>query len=156
MDAQRQVENILRHARLLRTKHHNVFLLANGRRWVTPKTPSDAWAWRNNLADLRRVLGLRRRPKKKRRPEALPPRPPAATKAEWTPPPRAEPPHIVPTSYHWPPVAPLRPRLGNRASSRTLKGHSLSAEVIAEANRVLKQEGQGALDGFLRGEIGKS
>ncbi len=58
MNPQQQVMTLLHKngAELLRQKRHFVFRLRSGRRWITPKTPSDSRSWRNNLADLKRTL----------------------------------------------------------------------------------------------------
>lgn len=38
---------------------HKVYRLPDGTNWIAPSTPSDCRSWRNNLADLRRKLGVR-------------------------------------------------------------------------------------------------
>jgi hypothetical protein len=58
MDPHEQVEQLLKRngAKLLRTKKHHVYKLANGQRWTVPHTPSDTRSWQNCLSDLRSLL----------------------------------------------------------------------------------------------------
>jgi hypothetical protein len=58
----REVLTILHEAgaTLARQRKHKIFRFPSGHIWVLPKTPSDVHAWRNNLADLRRRLNLRK------------------------------------------------------------------------------------------------
>src|SRR5271157_1093873 len=60
---------------LSRQKKHYVYSLPDGRKWTVAKTPSDAHAYDNNLADLKTFLGVHdndrgkpgaRRPKKQK------------------------------------------------------------------------------------------
>jgi len=44
---------------LVRTNGHRVYRFPDGGNWITPLTPSDWRSWKNNLADLRRRLGIR-------------------------------------------------------------------------------------------------
>jgi len=59
MSAQTQVFDLLRQysAVLIRQRKHCVYRV-RGRIFVVPSTPSDTHAWRNCLADLRKILGL--------------------------------------------------------------------------------------------------
>jgi hypothetical protein len=45
---------------LVRQRKHKIFRFQDGLIWVLPKTPSDTRAWKNNLAGLRRRLGMRK------------------------------------------------------------------------------------------------
>jgi hypothetical protein len=58
----REVLTILRTAgaTLARQRKHQIFRFRDGKIWVLPSSPSDAHAWRNNLSDLRRRLGIQR------------------------------------------------------------------------------------------------
>lgn len=60
MEARIEVMDLLRSvgASPIRDKNHIVWELPGGRRWVVPKTPSDLHAWKNNLSDLKRALGI--------------------------------------------------------------------------------------------------
>jgi len=42
----------------VRQNGHNIFQFPDHTIWVTPSTPSDYRSWANNLADLKRRLGL--------------------------------------------------------------------------------------------------
>jgi len=48
---------------LVRSNGHRIYRFPDGTNWVTPNTPSDWRSWKNNLADLRRRLGIRPVPK---------------------------------------------------------------------------------------------
>jgi hypothetical protein len=62
MSPQREVFTILNDAGavLARQRKHKIFRFQDGHIWVVPSSPSDSRAWLNNLAGLRRRLGLRR------------------------------------------------------------------------------------------------
>lgn len=57
---------------LARTKKHKVWKHNDGRTWVMPSSPSDVYAWKNNLSELKNFLGVnpprgrsgKRRPRK--------------------------------------------------------------------------------------------
>jgi hypothetical protein len=57
-----EIENLIRehNGELLRGKTHLVFGFPDGRRFTVPNTPSDAHAYKNCLADLKRFLGLQK------------------------------------------------------------------------------------------------
>ncbi len=61
MTPQEQVVHLLDigGAVLVRSNGHRVYRFPDGTNWVTPSTPSDCRSWKNNLADLRRRLGVR-------------------------------------------------------------------------------------------------
>mgnify|MGYP007108819393 CR=1 FL=1 len=153
MDPRDGVERLLRNckARLLRSKTHLVWLLPTGRRWVIPKSPSDSHAWRNNFQELRKVLGIRLGRKKrvnggvrKLRSVLTPPKEKLAPAR-----PRGE---LGPPVYRYRVPARVQLKRGpvHPSAASTRKGHSLGTELIAEANRVLKEKGEEGLSEFLR------
>ena len=60
MSPEEEVYRILHehHAVLKRSNKHNVWQFPNGKTFVTPKSPSDRRSCDNNLADLKKLLGL--------------------------------------------------------------------------------------------------
>lgn len=62
MDVDAEIRSLLKEhgAVLERTKKHKVWSFPDGRIWVEGSTPSDVRAARNNLSDLRKMLGVKR------------------------------------------------------------------------------------------------
>lgn len=152
MDPREGVQQLLRNckARLLRSKTHPVWLLPTGRRWVVPKSPSDSHAWRNNFQELRKILGIRlakRRSngarEKRPRPVPTPPRPKKLAQ------PRG---NLGPPVYRYREPAHVKYGRGpiHPSSAGTKKGYSLGDKLVAEANRVLREQGEEGLTSFLR------
>ncbi len=61
MDSRQQISRLLKEhrAELVRKNRHEVYRLPNGAIFVTGTTQTDERGWRNRLAQLRRVLGIK-------------------------------------------------------------------------------------------------
>lgn len=172
MDARKEVLRLLKEqdAVRVRTNNHPVWKFPSGRIWIVPLTPSDHHSWQNNLADLKRILGIKPQPKTtvhvrkkyvktveqpldllallpEREDRPLPQVSPDALERKWLEEQKEDPDKLYLIYGHLP-VKKTR-SVFRKCSKRTNKGRSVSPEVLQQAQALLRSQGEKAMHDYL-------